>query len=176
MLVGKLHPYRKTSACVTDAKGADRYAVARMAEFIRESGLTKFVYKSDQESSVKTVMTNAIKEVISEAAKKTGSTGEFAPVPENSAVGASASNGRAERAVQAVEDLVRTLKAALESRLDWKIPSSHPVVRWIVEHAADVMNKYAVNKSGMSPYEELHGRKAHERRVEFGKRVVVSNP
>ena len=38
-------------------------------------------------------------------------------VDEHSAVGESASNGRAERTVQAVEDLLRTLKSALESRI-----------------------------------------------------------
>ena len=91
-------------------------------------------------------------------------------------MGASASNGRAERAVQAVEDLVRTLKAALESRLHWKLPTTHPVFRWLVEHSADIMNKHAINKSGFTPYEELHGKRPRERRVEFGERVFYSLP
>ena len=95
-----------------------------MAEFIRQSGLTKFVYKSNQESAIKALMTEAI--------RKTGTSGELAPISENSAVGASASNGRGERAVQAVEDMVRTLKAALESRLHWKLPTAHTVFRWLV--------------------------------------------
>ena len=69
-----------------------------MAEFIRQSGLTKFVYKSNQESAIKALMTEAI--------RKTGTSGELAPVPGSSAVGASDSNGRAEKEVQAVEDLV----------------------------------------------------------------------
>ena len=142
LLVGKLYPFRKTFACVVDAKGVDTYAVARMAEFIRTSGLSKFVYKSDQESSIKAVMIEALMSIMNEAIRRTGTSGEFVPVPENSAVGASASNGRAERAVQAVEDLVRTLKAALESHLNWKMPVVHPVFRWLVEHAADIMNKW----------------------------------
>ena len=118
-------------------------------------------------------MIEALKTTVLEAARKSGTTGEFVPVPELSAVGASASNGRAERAVQAVEDLVRTLKAALESRLEWRIPCEHPVVRWMVEHAADVMNKHAINKSGMTPYEELHDQKAKERRADFGESVLL---
>ena len=40
LLVGKLYPYRKTFACVVDAKGVDQYAIARMSEFIRQSGLS----------------------------------------------------------------------------------------------------------------------------------------
>ena len=168
VLVGKLYPARKTFACVTDSKGMDEYAVSRMSEFIRQSGLTRFVYKSDQETAIRALMTEAI--------RKTGTSGELAPVPENSAVGASASNGRAERAIQAVEDLVRTMKAALESRLHWKLPTAHPVFRWLVEHAADIMNKHAVNQSGFTPYEELHGKRARERRVEFGERIFYSLP
>ena len=141
---------------------------------IRDS--SKFVYKSDQESSIKAVMLEALKSVMTEAARKTGTSADYVPVPENSAVGSSASNGRAERTVQAIEDLVRCYKAALEAHLDWKIPVGHAVIRWLVEHAADVMNKMAINKSGHTPYEELHGRKAKERRAEFGERVFYSTP
>ena len=39
-------------------------------------------------------------------------------VPEHSAVGESASNGFAERGVQSLEDLVRTMKHAPQARLD----------------------------------------------------------
>ena len=49
LLVGKLYPNRKTFACVVDAKGIDKAAVSKMADFLRQSGLTRFVYKSDQE-------------------------------------------------------------------------------------------------------------------------------
>ena len=64
-------------------------------------------------------------------------TGEFAGgVPENSAVGESQSNGRAESAVQQVEDYVRTYKAALEARLGVRIQASHPVMMWMVEYAS----------------------------------------
>ena len=46
----------------------------------------------------------------------------------------------------------------------------------MVEHVTDVLNKYSINDTGMSPYEELHGRKAQEIRVEFGERVFFSTP
>ena len=56
----------------------------------------------------------------------------------------SQSNGIAERAVQTVEGQVRAMLLALESRLDAKIPMTHHVIAWLVEHAADVLNKFAV--------------------------------
>ena len=168
LLVGKLYPSRKVLACVVDSKGVtDPYAVARVSSFIRESGLVNFnvVVKSDQESSICAVMEQAI--------RKSGRHGTV--VPENSAVGESASNGRAERTVQSVEDLLRVHKIALEARLGKRIPAEHAVMRWLVEHVADILTKYTINESGLSPYEELHGRRAQERRVEFGERVFFAS-
>ena len=186
LLVGKLYPSRRTFGCVVDTKGgADAHVVGRLADFFRSSGLTKFDYKSDQESSVKAVMEDAIakekwiRETMELAVRRSGRAGEYIPlqaIPESSAVGSSPSNGRAERAVQQVEDQVRVGKIALEARLGVQLPCSHPVMRWLVEHSVDIINKYAINKSGLSPHEELHGKKAAERRVEFGERVFYSTP
>ena len=172
LLVGKLYPSRKVLACVVDSKGVvDPYGVSRVAAFIRESGLMNFnftdwVVKSDQEISIVALMEQAI--------RKSGRHGTI--VPEASAVGESASNARAERTVQAVEDLLRVHKHALEARIGERLPSDHPTMRWLVEHVADILTKYTINDTGMSPYEELHGRKAQERRVEFGERVFFSTP
>ena len=176
VLVGKLYPYKKVFACVVDMKGTDGYAITRLVEFFRESGISKFVYKSDREPAIVALM--------EEAVKRSGRSGELLKpdeepqqgVPENSAVGESASNGRAERTIQAVEDLLRVHKLALEGRLKARIPSDHAVLRWLVEHVADLLTKFTINPSGLSPYEELHGKKAKERRVEFGKRVFFHTP
>ena len=93
-------------------------------------------------------------------------------VRENSAVGESQSNGKAEAAVQCVEDQLRVMKAALESRISARIPSQHPVMKWLVEYSAVVLNKYSVNPSGHTAYHNLHGKKVSERIVEFGEVVL----
>ena len=49
-------------------------------------------------------------------------------------------------------------------------------MRWLVQLCADVVNKSAVNQSGLTPYEDLHGKKPRERRIEFGERVFYSVP
>ena len=103
VLVGKCYPSRQILACVLDGKGLDELAVNRIAAFIRECGLTKFVWKSDQERALRALMEEAI--------KRSGRSGSMDPViavPEASPVGSSASNGRAERTVQAIEDQLRT--------------------------------------------------------------------
>lgn len=51
-------------------------------------------------------------------------------VPELSAVGESPSNGKAERTVQTVEDMVRTYLSALEGRLQGRVNSDSPVPKY----------------------------------------------
>ena len=105
-----------------DVKGADAYVVDRLSRFFMGCGLAQFVFMCDQESSIETLIQAAIK-VAGRDAEWVGA------VPEHSAVGESQSNARAERAMQEVEDLLRTMLAALEHRIKARIPSCHPVVR-----------------------------------------------
>lgn len=92
--------------------------------------------------------------------------------PQLSQPGESASNGRAERSVGEFMDQIRTLKTALESRLKVRLPSSHPIIHWLVEHVAYVLNKFALGPDGKTPYGRLHGREGRERIYEFGERIM----
>ena len=121
--------------------------------------------------------------MIEEALRQCGKSGEASDdptmlqaIPENSAVGASASNGRAERAVQTFEDLCRTYKSTLETRINATVLCNLPVFRWLVEHVASNLNRYSVNPDGRTPYEDRHGKKAVHRLVEFGERVFYDVP
>ena len=71
---------------------------------------------------------------------------------------------------------MRTMLLALESRLDAKIPVTHHVITWLVEHAADVLNKFAVGIDGRTAYERIKGKKYHGEMVEFGRRVMYKIP
>ena len=84
-LVGRLYPSKAIFASACDQKGADDPVVKRLSNFIKESGLSKMVYKTDQES--------ALRSTIEEALRRTGRSGvfeSFDAVPELSAVGESA--------------------------------------------------------------------------------------
>ena len=96
-----------------------------------------------------------------------GDVEDIEAVPESSAIGESASNGRAERTVQAFEDLLRTLKSALESRMQAKLPVMHPAMKWMIEHVASTMNRYCVNDDGVTPYQAIHGTRSTLKIVEF---------
>ena len=95
---------------------------------------------------------------------------------EHSAVAESASNGKAEKAIQPVEDLLRTLKSALQERLGGRIPTSHPVIRWLAEHVATILNRHSVSKGGQTAYSALHGKRSNESMVEFEEKVFFFMP
>ncbi len=70
-------------------------------------------------------------------------------------MGHSQSNGEIEQAVQKIEDQVRTMKSGLEERLGMAIPAKHPILTWLVEHAADVIRRYLIGEDGRTPYQRL---------------------
>lgn len=171
LAVGKLYPAKMFFASACDVKGPEDEVTSRLTAFFKEAGIPKLVYKTDQEYSLRNMIEEALRR-----AGRSGTFEAFEAVPEASAVGESASNGRAERAVQAIEDMLRTLKIALETRLGVRVPSAHPVLRWLVEHAATVLNRYRVNENGRTPYEEIHGQRSTQRVVEFGEQIFYSVP
>ena len=115
--------------------------------------------KSDQEPALVDLV-KAIKE------KRTGET-----FVEHSKVYDSQSNGTVEKAIQTVEGLTRTMKLSLEKKINKFIPSRHPLMTWLVEHVADILNKYVVGKDGRTAHERIRGKKYHGEMVEFGRRI-----
>ena len=75
-----------------------------------------------------------------------------------------------------VEDLIKTLKSAFEARVNMRLGSTHPVVLWLVEYASVLLSKYSVGNDGRTTYQKLHGKRAHEKLVEFGEKVLYFIP
>ena len=179
ILAGRLYPSKAVLATVCSNKGNDELAIARLTSFIKEAGIPKLVYKSDQE--------HAITFMIEEALRRSGrsgipeepdtfNSGLQQAVAEFSAVGESASNGKAERTVQAVEDMVRTLKSALESRIKSRMGTGTAIMKWLVEHVATIFNRCSINQDGQTPYFASHGKRPSDRLVEFGENVFFFVP
>ena len=125
LLVARLYPARALMATVCEKKGPDdEHAVSRMAAFIRESGYKKIVYRSDQEASIRAIFEAAFKKADREGELFNPELDQM--VPESSAVGESQSNGRAENAVQRLEDILRTYKCALETNVASKFSLAIP--------------------------------------------------
>ena len=48
---------------------------------------------------------------------------------------------------------------------------AHPVMAWLVQHAADCLSKYQIGEDGKTAYERLKGKKFSCAVVEFGEKV-----
>ena len=167
ILVAKVVPYGVVLAMAQDHKGVTNDNVERASNWLKDIGLTKFVVKSDQEPSI-----IALFEAAALATGRKMEEEAVVATPERSSVGESASNGLAKRAVQSVEDIVRTCKLALEARISARIPSASPIMHWMVEHAASLLTKYHVGSDGRTGYARLHGRETKEKLVEFGETIM----
>lgn len=50
------------------------------------------------------------------------------------------------------------LRQGLETDLGIDLRSSHPVMSWMVEHAAGVLSKYVVGADGRNAYDRVNGK------------------
>ena len=90
--------------------------------------------------------------------------------------GESQSNGVAERAVQDIEDGLRTHKLDLEGELKEQVPISHTILIWLVEHVVDILIKFKVGHDGRTAYERLKGKQYKGEVLEFASSVLHRVP
>ena len=67
-------------------------------------------------------------------------------------MGESQSNGVAERAVKTITTQIRIMRLALQSRTGVNFSALHPVTAWLVNHCADIINKFRVSHDGKTSY------------------------
>jgi len=137
----------------------DDHGVGEIILDLEKLGMKQITLKCDGESALKHIQ----EEVRRRRSDET--------ILENSPVGDSRANGIAERAVQSIVGLIRTLKSALENRTGLKFQSGHPVVPWLVEHASDIYNKFHMGSDGKTAYERWKGKPWNKETVEFGELV-----
>ena len=149
---------------VCPRKGALEYSVAQTLVNIRRLGYKRMILKTDQEPAL-VALANA---VISQREEET--------ILEHSQVAESASNGVIEKGVQQLEEQVRVLKLGLQQRIGSFVPTKHPIMTWLVPHAADSLNKLEVGADGKTAYERLRGKRYKGELVEFGATVRYRIP
>ena len=140
-----------------------RFVVDKVIDMIDEVGDAKqtITLKTDQEPSVKAL----IEDIVAE--REEGRT-----VTEESPVGSSGSNGVVERAVQGVEGHIRVVLLAFEERVGRQVDPLEPIVSFIPEYAAYVLNRLEVGKDGKTSFERARGKKATVVGLEFGEKVL----
>ena len=139
------------------------HGVTQLMKDIDRVGHKKLCLKSDGERALVAIQEELRKQRIDET------------LSENSLVGDSRSNGIAERAVQSVAEQIRVLRTALEAKLKAKVPGNHPVICWLIEHSADLLNKYQEGDDGRTAYHRLRGKSWNHEMVEFGKKVPTAS-
>ena len=97
----------------------------------------------------------AIGDLLSEVARERGCLGTAI---ERSPTGSSSSNGLAERAVQSLEEKMRTIKLDLEERVQGEVSVLWTAMEWLPTYAADMLNKYQVGKDRKTAYERIYGK------------------
>ena len=86
-------------------------------------------------------------------------------------VGESQSNGEIEKAIQELQDQVRTVKSSLEAGYKQHVPKNHSSIPWLVRHASQGINRYQVRKDGRTAYERTTGKNFTREVAEFGECV-----
>ena len=107
----------------------------------------KIVVETDQEA--------AIVDLLRTVAQQRG---ESRTVFETAARSDSKGNGAAEKAVQSIEEMVRTLMVDLEDRCGEPLSVTEPFFEWLIEHACDLLNKFHVRKGNKTAWEALKER------------------
>ena len=140
-----------------------QFVLDKMMDMIDEVGDARqtIIIKTDQESSVKALIEDIVKE------REDGRT-----VVEESPVGSSGSNGVVERAVQGIEGQIRVILLALEERIGRQVDPEEAIVSFIPEYAAYVVNRLEVGKDGKTSYERTRGKKATVVGLEFGEKLL----
>lgn len=151
-------------ATAVPTKGSiGRFAVDKVIDYMDELGDRngRVIVKTDQEPAIKTFVKDLVE------AREEGRT-----ITEESPVKSSGSNGRAERAVQTLEGHIRVLLLGLEARLGTRIDAKEPIVTYMPEYAAYLLNRMKVGKDGRTAYERCKGKKATILGLEFGEKLL----
>ena len=120
----KSHESRMTFAHVVERKGPVDSTTRRLVADLDWLGLRRLVFKSDQEPAIL-----ALKQAVRESMPTVEFVMEESPVEEHQ------SNGTIEVTVREIQKQVRVMKSALKERMKCEVPSRHPILAFLVEHA-----------------------------------------
>ena len=136
------------AAHIVDAKRASaNSAIRQVLRDLRKMGhYGDLKVRTDQES--------AIADLFRAVAKERGSA---RMVLTHAARSDSKGNGQAEKALQSIEEMVRTLFIDLEQRCGEELSVHDSFFPWLVEHACDLLNRFKVRNGNKTACEYLTG-------------------
>ena len=147
-------------AHVCRKKGSDADVLEAMMADIEVLGHRQIVFKGDQETSITALQREL-------AARR------LEMRLDNSPNYHSVANGRVENAVQRVIGFTRSLTDALEANIRQPIEPNMPVMTFMVNHAATIMNRFSADQDGRTSMEKARGTAANREMAEFGEKNPV---
>ena len=129
-------------------KGLDeeQYVVGLIAQAVQWLGHVRVIMKGDNERSLQATIKAAMLKLKVEMKELEQISDEQPPKHD------SQSHGSAESGVKSVRGPLRTLRLDLESRLERQIPVTHPLMHWLVEHAALLTTAMRVGEDGVTSW------------------------
>ena len=131
------------TSCIVENKGSNEYSINELQRFILEVGRSSGVLQSDQEP--------AIKILCRDVGTKLSMTARLSPV------GSKQSQGNVERWHRELHKAIRVFKEMIFENYKIKVGVGHPLLTWIVKHAAWIHNRYQLHTDGKTSYERRWG-------------------
>ena len=150
---------------VVEAKGSsmDTFAAELIVDDIAFLGHTRVVLRSDNEPALVQVVGNALKGL---RIKQLDSAAPEGSVPHDPQT-----NGSAEVVVRNLKCQVRAMHLTLDRFLEKHVPVTHPLIAWLVEHAAFVRLTGVIGRDGKTAYSRIRGTEHGMKLPFFGERV-----
>ena len=155
---------KATFAHAVPVKGIDEknYAVDSIVSDVKYCGYSRVILKSDNEPAIVSLLQEALKGLRAEGLEQAA---EEHPPPYDYQA-----NGGIEVGCKLVRGHLRTMLVCLEHRLQAKIPTTHAVMTWLVEHVANVLTWRVKGQDGRTPYHRLRGRVFNGKLIGSGER------
>ena len=134
------------SADMLPEKGNFPNAVKRLSHNLQFLGYKRLILKSDQEPAIINLKAALVRERPEDIMT------EESPVNEHQA------NGQVERAVRIVQGQIRTMRGALQARINATVRSNWDICPWLVRHAAATISRFKRGEDGNTPHMRIRGR------------------
>jgi hypothetical protein len=155
-------------------RGEDNFVADLVKSDVEFMGHVKLILKSDNEPALLALGQAALLSIRCDVVA--GESKVESISFENSAEHDSQSNGGTECGIRAVRGVFRTVKLCLEERLGRKVPSTHPLMTWLVEYSALLLNAKQVGEDGKTSWSRLRGRDFGQKLIGFGEAVLYKQP
>ena len=156
------------AAQIEDRTHHMQYLSTCLQQFLMECGRTQAtlnntVIQSDQEDFLKALLKMTATAVGNIAVRE-------APAYTSQA------QGSVERFHRTLMGQIRTLKLQLENNYGIHLSTTHPIIPWLVKHAAYLLNRYSVHSDGNTSYYRRWNKEHKTPICEFGETVLYMIP